>query len=79
MSVNIREYTRVIIEKDGQYLFCVSTLTKTPEWRDSPYDAWFTRKMFIARKVAALFSARPVLFNPVVGITAEVDSADRTH
>ena len=70
MGVDIRCYTRVVIEKDGQYLFCVSEITREPEWRHSPWDAWYTRDADEARTVARVLSAVPVLFNPVVGKVA---------
>lgn len=70
MSVDIREYTRVIIRRNGQYLFCVSEFTKKPEWRDSPYDAWHTRDMNCAKAVANVLRGEPMLFNPAVGKVA---------
>lgn len=70
MSVDIRGYTRVVIEKDGKYLFCVSEVTREPEWRHSPWDAWYTRDAGVARTVAKALAAAPMLFNPVVGKVA---------
>ncbi len=70
MSVDIRQYTRVVIKKDGKYLFCMSQFTMQPEWRENLYDAWYTRDANIARAVAKALSADPMLFNPVVGKVA---------
>ena len=67
MSVDIRLYTRAIICKDGQYLLSVNEFTKEPRWNSSPYEAWWTRDMNAAVRVAKKLNARPVLFNPVVG------------
>lgn len=67
MSVDIRKYTRVIVQKNGQYLFCVSEFTKEPEWRTSPWDAWWTRKADIGRSVADRIGGVPMLFNPAIG------------
>lgn len=70
MKDDIRRYTRVVIEKDGLYLFCVSEVTQEPEWRRSPWDAWYTRDAYAARVVAKVLKAVPMLFNPVVGKVA---------
>ena len=39
MSVDIRQYTRVIVRKNGQYLQCVSSMFDDVVWSNSPYHA----------------------------------------
>ena len=71
--MNIRECTGIIIEKDGKYLVAYCQITGELIWRDSPWDAWITRKRENAEKVADKVSGRRVLFNPVVGQLKEME------
>ena len=67
MSVNIRNYTRVIIRKNGEYLQGKEMLTNRLHWNNSRYTAWYTRDADLARKVAIKTGGIAMLFNPVVG------------
>ena len=69
MRVDIRSYTRVIIRKDGEYLVGREMLGKTLKWSTSPWDAWWTRDMETARKMAKELGGIAVLFNPIIGKT----------
>ena len=64
--MNIKKLTRVIIEKDGEYLVGVSIVGQL-RWSTIPYDAWHTRDRIIAHKVAWKVKGIPYLFNPAVG------------
>ena len=67
MCVDIRQYTRVIVRKDGEYLVGREMLSRKLKWSTSPWDAWWTRDMEDARKLATRIGGIVVLFNPVVG------------
>ena len=67
MCVDIRQYTRVIVRKDGEYLVGREMLSRKLKWSTSPWDAWWTRDMEDARKLADRIGGVMVLFNPVVG------------
>lgn len=69
MSVDIRQYTRIIIRKNGLYLFGFNEFTKIPEWRISPFDAWWTRDKDAATVIARKTGGIPILFNTVIGRT----------
>lgn len=69
MSVDIRQYTRVIVRKNGYYLQCMSSMFDGAVWSTSPYHAWWTRDMEDARDVALKTGGIMVLFNPVIGRT----------
>ena len=64
--VNIRLYTRIIIEKDDMYLVGREILTGNLRWSDSPYDAWHTRAKDKAYIVCCAVRGKRMLFNPVV-------------
>ena len=70
MEVDIRQYTRVIIRKNTEYLQCMSGVINSLVWNNSPYHAWWTRDMNKAREVARVTGGIPMLFNPVVGKVA---------
>lgn len=70
MSVDIRQYTRVIIRKNRQYLQCRSVLGGGLVWCPSPYHAWWTRNADEARNVARKTGGIAMLFNPIVGKVA---------
>lgn len=67
MSVDIRQYTRVIIRKNGQYLQRKAMFSNDLIWDSSMYTAWYTRDADIARKVAIKTGGIAMLFNPVIG------------
>ncbi len=60
---DIRRKTQLIIRKDGEYLSGMSLFLR---WRLSPYDAWMTRSIDDARKVAEKVGGEIMLFNPIV-------------
>lgn len=64
---DIREYTRVIIRKNGEYLQGRSRMTESLVWSNSPWDAWWTRNAQDARNVARETGGTAMLFNPVIG------------
>lgn len=70
MSVDIRQYTRVIIRKNNDYLVGRQMFSRQLKWSTSPWDAWWTRDVEVARNVARATGGTAVLFNPVVGRTA---------
>lgn len=67
MSVDVRNYTRVIIRKNGQYLQGREMVSGRITWNNSRYTAWYTRDADVARKVAVKTGGIAMLFNPVVG------------
>ena len=69
MSVDIRTYTRVIIIKNREYLVGREVFSRELKWSTSPWDAWWTRNVEDAAKVANSVSGMLVLFNPVIGET----------
>ena len=60
---DIRMKTQLIVRKDGAYLSGLSLFIR---WRGSPYDAWMTRNIEDARKVARKVGGEILLFNPVL-------------
>ena len=69
--MDIRLYTRcVIISREETYLQCRSIVTGELIWSDSPYDAWATRKLASAFRVAHRVGGSVRLFNPIIGRTA---------
>lgn len=71
MEVDLRRYTRCIVEKDGEYLI---GLCGRPRWSKSPYDAWHTRTKENAIRVALKLGGRLMLFNPIAGQLAPLAS-----
>jgi hypothetical protein len=65
--VDIRTKTGLIIQKDGKYLVACEIGTRKLVWRDSPWDAWLTRKRENAKMVATATGGELMLFNPVAG------------
>jgi len=65
--MDIRKLTGIIIEKNGMFLVGKCPVTGTLMWRDSPYDAWITRKRDKAILVADKVNGRRFLFNPASG------------
>ena len=64
---DIRLKTVVIVEKDHEYLRGRCAVTGVLRWSNSPYDAWGTRKMDKAMRVAWKLGGSVRLFNPIVG------------
>ena len=67
MTMDIREKTGIIIEKDGEYLVGVIVLNGQLRWSQSPWDAWITRRRDHAKKVAEKVNGTRDLFNPISG------------
>ena len=70
--MDIRKCTGIVIEKDGKFLVCISPVTRELVWRDSPYDAWRTRRRDKAFIVSDKVSGKQMLFNPVTGQLREM-------
>ena len=66
-SMNCKQYTSLVIEKDGEYLVGVIVGTRILRWSNSPYDAWMTRKPESAARVSDKVGGQIMLFNPIVG------------
>lgn len=62
----LREKTQLIVRKDGEYLQCLDYFYKL-RWSTSPYDAWSTRNLADAQKVAEKVGGELWIFNPIVG------------
>ena len=67
MTMDIREKTGIIIEKDGEYLVGVVVLNGQLRWSQSPWDAWITRRRDHAEMVAEKVNGTKDLFNPISG------------
>ena len=72
--MDIRYYTRCIIKKDREFLKGKSLATGNLEWNNSPYDAWHTRRLADACRVASKTGGTVILFNPAAGKTAPLRS-----
>lgn len=70
--MDVRCYTGIIIEKNGEFLVGTVLYSKELRWSNSPYDAWFTRRRDKALLVADKVEGRRLLFNPVVGQIKEM-------
>ena len=70
--MDVRCYTGIIIEKNGEFLVGTVLFSKELRWSNSPYDAWITRKRDKALLVADKVEGRRLLFNPVVGQIKEM-------
>ena len=70
--MDIRLKTVVVIRRGSEYLCGRSKVTGELMWSQSPYDAWNTRRMPDAERVAGRIGGRLVLFNPVVAQVREV-------
>lgn len=69
MSVDIRQYTRVIVRKNGLFLQGKEMFSNRLIWNNSPYMAWSTRDARQARNIARRTGGVAMLFNPVIGKT----------
>ena len=73
--MDIRLCTRCIIQKDGEYLQGVRVPFGDLKYCGSPYDAWHTRKLDTAFRVAWRIGGTVKLFNPVLGQVASMRPA----
>lgn len=71
MERDIQSYTRYVVEKDREYLRGAWERVK---WSTSYYDAWRTKDLEGARRVAKKLGGRLMLFNPATGILAQMPS-----
>ena len=67
--MDIRSKTCIVIRKNGEYLVGYIVFTEELRWSESPYDAWKTRNIEKARRVARRTGGIMVLFNPIVNQT----------
>lgn len=65
--MDCRQYTNLIVQKDGEYLVGCVMGTRILKWSNSPYDAWMTRIKERAIRVSDKVGGSLMLFNPVVG------------
>ena len=72
MKDEIRRQTGLIVRKDGEYLIGRNIFSDQLRWGSSLWDAWRTRDMGAARRVAAKVGGQVVLFNPVNGQRREI-------
>lgn len=66
MKDDIRRATCVIIRKNHEYLVGTILYSTDLRWSSSPYDAWQTRDVVKARKIALKTGGTMMLWNPVV-------------
>ena len=69
--MDIRKRTKLIVKRGNQFLVALTSITKQPKWSVSPYDAWGTKELLKAKKVAEYFNAKIYMFNPCVGMMRE--------
>ena len=65
--MDIREKTRLIVRRNGEYLVGRILGSRDMRWSQSPYDAWWTRDMAKAEDYARRTGGIVMLFNPVAG------------
>ena len=66
MKGDIRRATCVIIRRNHEYLVGTIMYSTDLRWSISPYDAWQTRDIEKARKIARVTGGTMMLWNPVV-------------
>ena len=66
MKGDIRKATCVIIRRNHEYLVGTILYSTDLRWSISPYDAWQTRDIEKARKIARVTGGTMMLWNPVV-------------
>ena len=64
--IDIRTKTCIIIRKHGEYLVGKEYAGGGLKWSWSAYEAWRTRDMEKARRIARRTGGVMVLFNPIV-------------
>lgn len=72
--MDVREKSCVIIRRGNEYMVGKIVFSNELRWSISKWDAWNTRDMRKARKIAERVGGVPVLFNPIVGVTKEVEA-----
>jgi hypothetical protein len=70
--MDIRMLTHCIVQKDREYLKGRCLVTGMVQWNNSPYEAWKTRDLGLACKVANKTGGTVILFNPAIGKTAKL-------
>ena len=70
--MNIRKATRVIIRRGTDFLVGTILYSTDLRWSVSPWDAWGTRDMQKAERIARSTGGDLWLFNPVAGQLREV-------
>ena len=70
--MNIRKATRVIIRRGPVFLVGTILYSRDLRWSASPWDAWGTRDMEKAERIARKTGGDLWLFNPVSGQLREV-------
>lgn len=66
---DIRKQTCIVIRKSGKYLIGTILYSDELRWSDSVYDAWRTRSLEEARRIARVTGGIMILFNPIIGKT----------
>lgn len=69
----LRRKTCLVIRRNGEYLVALSSMVKAPKWSENVYDAWQTRRIEDAQKVASKMGGTIWMFNPVVGQLREAN------
>ena len=72
----IRRKTGIIIRREGEYLVGTILYSTDLRWSWSPYDAWITRRIADARKVANATGGKMVRFNPILNKLQEMEGDD---
>lgn len=70
--MDIRMQTCVIIRRGNEYLVGRICYSRELRWSLSRWDAWRTRDMDAAKKVARKVGGEMMLFNPVAGQEREI-------
>lgn len=70
--MDIRLQTCVIIRRGNEYLVGRIIYSRELRWSLSRWDAWRTRSMNDARRVAQKVGGTMMLFNPVAGQEREI-------
>ena len=65
MKGDIRKATCLIIRKNSEYLVGYVMYSDDLRWSTSPYDAWKTRDVETARRIARKTGGIMMLWNPV--------------
>lgn len=65
--MDIRSRTVVILGRGNEFLVGVCAGTHELKWSTSPWDAWETRRMDIAKMVAGVTGTELFLFNRIAG------------
>ena len=72
----IRRKTCIIIRRGGEYLVGTIVFSTDLRWSTSPYDAWTTRRIDHARRIARAVGGEMVLFNPIIGRTKDMKGSE---